>query len=258
MTPQAKSLRLSFLSLALTLSAPLFVNAQSSSEFSPELLAPAPQGKAWEPAWGFWSKAPPASWQQTHWSFVNQAKKGGVDVLFLGDSITKGWAGAGKEIWARNYQPLKALNIGIGGDTTRQTLWRIDHDALEGIQPKVVVLMIGVNNIFTGTGTDEEIARGVNEIVKQIHARRPAAKILLTGILPLGNQGQSEKAARINRLLAANQPSFVRFLDLTATFQQADGTVVHEYYSPDLIHLAEPGYATWDKAMRPMLIGMLR
>lgn len=253
-----KFLRSSLLSLALALSAPFMVNAQSSGEFAPELLAAAPYGKAWEPAWGFWPKATPDAWQQTHWGFVNKAKKGGVEILFLGDSITKGWAEAGKEIWERNYQPLKALNIGIGGDTTRQTLWRLKHEALEGIQPKVVVLMIGVNNIFTGTGTDAEIARGVDEVVKQIHARLPAARILLTSILPLGNQGQSEKASRVNRLLAGIQQSYVRFLDLTATFQDAEGKVIAEYYRPDLVHLAQPGYAAWDKVMHPVLIGMLR
>lgn len=242
--------------LALVL--PLFAHAQPAGGFDPKTLVQAPQGKSWEPAWGFWPKAPPASWQQTHWGFVNQAKKGGVDVLFLGDSITKGWAGSGKEIWAQNYQPLKALNIGIGGDTTRQTLWRIENEALEGIQPKVVVLMIGVNNIFTGTGSDEEIARGVDEIIKQIHAKRPAAKILLTSILPLGNEGQSARASRINQLVSAKPPTFVRILDLTGIFQGADGKVIAELYRPDLVHLEKPGYAAWDKAMRPVLTEMLR
>lgn len=247
-----------FLLLAFVAAVPMAVHAQPAGGFDPKTLAQAPHGKPWEPAWGFWSAAPPSSWQQTHWGFVNQAKKGGVDVLFLGDSITKGWSGAGKEIWAQAYQPLKALNIGIGGDTTRQILWRLENDALEGIQPKVVVLMIGVNNIFTGTGNDEEIAQGVGEIIKQIHARRPAAKILLTGILPLGNEGQAARALRINGLISAKLPSFVRFLDLTKTFRGPDDKVVAEFYGSDKVHLAQPGYAAWDKFMRPVLTEMLR
>ncbi|HSI09362.1 MAG TPA: GDSL-type esterase/lipase family protein [Rariglobus sp.] len=253
-----KSRFISLSLLASVLLAPLAIQAQPSGGFDPKMLAQAPQGKPWEPAWGFWPKATPEAWQQTHWGFVNQAKKGGVDVLFLGDSITKGWAGAGKEIWAHTYQPLKALNIGIGGDTTRQTLWRLDNQALEGIQPKVVVLMIGVNNIFTGTGNDEEIARGIGEIITQIHAKRPAAKILLAGILPLGNEGQSARASKINGLVSAKLPSYVRFLDLTKTFRGADGKVVAEFYTADLVHLAPPGYAAWDKAMHPVLTEMLR
>ena len=253
-----KSLCTVVAALAFVLSAPLAVQAQPAGGFDPKTLAQAPQGKPWEPAWGFWPKATPESWQQTHWGFVSKAKQGGVDVLFLGDSITKGWAGAGKEIWAQTYQPLKALNIGIGGDTTRQTLWRLENQALEGIQPKVVVLMIGVNNIFTGTGNDEEIAKGIDEVVKQIHAKRPAAKILLVGILPLGNEGQSARAAKINGLVTANLPPYVRSLDLTGSFKGADGKVITELYTADLVHLAPPGYAAWDKAMRPVLTEMLR
>lgn len=242
---------------ALTLVATC-THAQSPGNFPPETLAAAPAGKPWEAAWGFWPKAAPEAWQQTHWGFVNQAKKGNVDVLFLGDSITKGWSGAGKEIWMQNYQPLKALNIGIGGDTTRQVLWRLENGALDGVQPKVVVLMIGVNNIFTGTGTDEEIARGINEIIARIHAQRPAAKILLAGILPLGNVDQSARALNINRLVSAKTPAFVRYLDLTGVFRGADGQVVAELYSNDRVHLAKPGYEAWDKAMRPVLSELLR
>lgn len=258
MTSKLITRHVSLALLALVLAAPMSMQAQPVSSFPPETLAQAPQGKPWEPAWGFWPKATPESWQQTHWGFVKKAKQGGVDVLFLGDSITKGWAGAGKEIWAEHYQPLKALNIGIGGDTTRQTLWRLENEALAGTEPKVVVLMIGVNNIFTGTGTDEEIARGIGEIITRIHAKRPSAKILVASILPLGNEGQSARAARINQLVATNLPSFARHLDLTGTFQGADGKVVAEYYTADLVHLAQPGYAAWDKALRPVLTEMLR
>lgn len=232
--------------------------AHAQTNFAPELLAQAPQGKPWEPAWGFWPKATPESWQQTHWGFVSQAKKGGFDVVFLGDSITKGWAGAGKEIWARNYQPLKALNIGIGGDTTRQTLWRLDHEALAALKPKVVVLMIGVNNIFTATGNDEEIARGVEEIIKQLHTRLPATKVLLLSILPLGNQGQSARASKINHLISSFQSATVQFVDLTPSFIGADGRAAPELYTADLVHLSPAGYEAFDKQLHPALVKLLR
>ena len=141
----------------------LSVSVRAQEEPQPE--GPAPAGKPWEPAWGFWPKAPTA-WFPTHWGLVKKAQSGKVDILFLGDSITKGWSGAGKDIWDQKYAPLQALNVGIGGDTTRQTLWRLDHKTLEGLQPRLVVLMIGVNNIFTNTGTDEEIAQGIEATVK--------------------------------------------------------------------------------------------
>lgn len=218
---------------------------------------PAPKGKPWEPAWGFWKDAP-TSWLPTHRGFVKKAQKGGFDVLFLGDSITNGWSGAGKTIFAEHYEPLKALNIGIGGDTTRQTLWRIDHDALSGIEPKVVVLMIGVNNIFTGTGNDEEIARGIEEVTKQILAKRPKSKILLQSILPQGNKANTERSKNINAMIAKLANEQIRYLDLTSTFQDADGNLNESLYRNDKVHLSTEGYAAWDAVLRPVLLEMLK
>src|SRR5207245_762612 len=92
-----------------------------------------------------------------HKAFLEIAKKGDVDVLFIGDSITQGWEGAGKEAWKKNFAPLKAANFGIGGDQTGHVLWRLtEGKELEGISPKVAVVMIGTNN--TGGHKAEDIA----------------------------------------------------------------------------------------------------
>jgi lysophospholipase L1-like esterase len=218
---------------------------------------PAPAGKPWEPAWGYWSGAPTA-WQPTHMGFVRKAQQGGVDVLFLGDSITKGWAGAGKEVWEKNYAPLKALNIGIGGDTTRQTLWRLDHKAMDGIQPRVVVLMIGVNNIFTNTGTDEEIVQGIEAAVRKIQSLSPSSKILLLGVLPVGNEAQAARIQNINAQAAKLVGPGVTFLDMGAQFRDAGGKVDATLYTPDLVHLATPGYERWSETMRSTLEEVLK
>lgn len=250
------NLRTSMIASALAFSCVAY--AQPASSFPSEMLAAAPKGKPWEPAWGFWPKATPESWQQTHWGFVREARKGGIDVLFIGDSITKGWAGAGKDIWEKNYRPLKSLNIGIGGDTTRQTLWRIEHEALAELNPRVVVLMIGVNNIFTGAGDDGEIAQGIGAVVKELRRRLARAKILLVGILPLGDPRQSERISRINRALADWQPESLHFLDPSSAFTGADGKVRPELYTADLVHLAPAGYEAWDKVMYPVLVDLLK
>src|SRR5262245_6664595 len=82
-----------------------------------------------------------------HKQFLEIVKKGDADVIFLGDSITQGWEGAGKKAWADNFAPLKAVNLGIGGDQTGHVLWRItEGKELEPIKPKVAVMMIGTNN----------------------------------------------------------------------------------------------------------------
>src|SRR5919199_5547543 len=88
------------------------------------------------------------NWVKRHEGFVERARKGDVDVLFLGDSITHDWEGRGKEAWKERFEPLKAANFGIGGDRTQHVLWRITKGKeLEGIHPKVVTLMIGTNNM---------------------------------------------------------------------------------------------------------------
>src|SRR5437667_10681034 len=132
--------------------------------------------------------------EERHKKFVEIAKRGGVDVLFLGDSITDAWGGegrgkaAGTKIFEEEFVPLKAANFGIGGDRTQHVLWRLQTGELDGIQPKVVMLMIGTNNSNTNAktkvedNTAEEIAAGVTAIVKEIHKRSPQTKVLLLRI----------------------------------------------------------------------------
>src|SRR5581483_7232139 len=112
-------------------------------------------------------KKPDAGWMKRHEGFVDIAKKGGVNVLLLGDSITDAWRGkAAQETWDKVFAPRKSANFGIGGDRTQHVLWRIQNGELDGITPKVAMLMIGTNN--TGNDSAEQIAEGITAIVKQI------------------------------------------------------------------------------------------
>ncbi|MEI6467441.1 MAG: GDSL-type esterase/lipase family protein, partial [Verrucomicrobiota bacterium] len=90
------------------------------------------------------------NWVKRHDGFVQIAKQGGVDVLFVGDSITDGWRrlerGGGKATWDREFAPLKSANFGISGDRTQHVLWRLENGELDGFKPKAIVLMIGTNN----------------------------------------------------------------------------------------------------------------
>ena len=69
---------------------------------------------------------------------------------------------------AKRFKPLGAGDYGIGGDSTRQVLWRLGHGLVDGLAPKLVVLKIGTNNLYGdhNAGTDEEIARGIKTVVK--------------------------------------------------------------------------------------------
>src|SRR5581483_9914023 len=103
-------------------------------------------------------------WVRRQESINANVQKGGAQLLFIGDSITQGWEGAGKEVWQRSYGNRHAVNLGIGGDQTQHVLWRLDHGNVDGIHPKLAVLMIGTNN-SGGPNTAEEIGEGISQIV---------------------------------------------------------------------------------------------
>ena len=218
---------------------------------------------------------PNASFMKNHEKFVEQAKKGGIDVLFLGDSITAGWAGNGKDVWKERYEKLNAANFGIGGDRTQHVLWRIENGELDGaIKPKVIVLMIGTNN--TGSDDAERIAEGVTKIVKTAQAKT-GAKILLLGVFPRGitekqaeeskdpkkianakqTPMQREKITRINEIISKlDDGKTVRYLDIKDKFLAPDDTLSPDIM-PDYLHLTKPGYVLWADAIDPLLKEMM-
>ena len=109
------------------------------------------------------------AWMEVHNSFRVLAKKGHIDLLFLGDSITQMWNE--NSVWRRFYGPRHAANFGIGGDRTQNVLWRIQNGELDGIEPKVAVLMIGTNNLYSDT--PDEIALGITSIVTELRRASP-------------------------------------------------------------------------------------
>jgi lysophospholipase L1-like esterase len=113
-----------------------------------------------------------------------EQSKGNIDLLFIGDSITACWEDSGKDVWKRYYGGRNAVNMGVSGDRIQHTLWRLDNGQLDGISPKLAVLMIGTNN--SARNTSEEIAEGVGAIVKIIRRKLPETKLLLHGIFPRG------------------------------------------------------------------------
>lgn len=213
-----------------------------------------------------------AWWQKLHHSFVERAKAGDVQVLFLGDSITHGWAGNGKQVWKERFEPLKAANFGIGGDRTQHVLWRItEGKELEGIHPKAVVLMIGTNNMG-GTNpnraggvkdgnTPEQIAEGVAAIVHAIREQRPQTKILLLAIFPRGEKPDTPIRAKVrdvNRRIAhLDDGQHVRYLDIGPRFLDPSGNL-HGDIMYDYLHLTRRGYQMWADAIQPTLEELLR
>jgi lysophospholipase L1-like esterase len=207
-------------------------------------------------------------WLARHEGFAARAKKGDVDVVFLGDSITHGWEGGGKAVWKKHFEPLKAVNFGIGGDQTGHVLWRITRGKeLEGINPKAFVLMIGTNNMganregaIRGGDSAAHIAEGIEAIVKELRRQKPDAQVLVLGIFPRAASAEAPARAKIkevNKQIAKlADGKKILYLDIGARFLDKDGAL-HKEIMPDYLHLTPRGYEVWAEAIEPTLKKML-
>ncbi|VTS04414.1 platelet-activating factor acetylhydrolase IB subunit [Tuwongella immobilis] len=206
------------------------------------------------------------NWMKRHEKFVSIAEKGGVELLFLGDSITDAWGGEGHgngpgaKIFTEEFLPMKAANFGIGGDRTQHVLWRLQNGELKNIQPKVVMLMIGTNNSNGKDNTAEEIADGVKLIVEELKKNSSKTKVLLLGIFPRGAKPnpQREKLAAVNAIISKldDGGKTVKYLDIGSKFLEADGTLTKEVM-PDFLHLSPKGYRIWADAVKSEITALL-
>lgn len=207
----------------------------------------------------------------TNTHFSQLAQKGQVgQVLFLGDSITQLWSfpkdhkwPGGLEVWQKTFAPLKATNFGISGDTTGNLLWRITAGKqLDNIHPKVVVLLIGTNNLHrTGKpDTPAQVAEGVKTIVATIKAKLPETKLVLMGVLPRGWKADSpyrSKVKLINQELAKlNDGKSGFYLDITDKLLNPDGSTSVDVLRDEL-HLSPKGYQILADELLPLVRRLL-
>ena len=190
---------------------------------------------------------------------LRRAREAGpADVVFLGDSITQGWEGAGKAVWERDVAPLGAVNLGVSGDRTEHVLWRLQEAPITRLQPRAVVVMIGTNNLGHGSSNAEQTLAGVHAVLAKVREQAPQAEILLLEIFPRGERINAMRGdiAQINQALRAHPPQGVRTLALGDRWVQADGTISKEVM-PDLLHLSPLGYEQWAQGMLPALRELL-
>jgi lysophospholipase L1-like esterase len=200
-----------------------------------------------------------AYYTQLHQSFLQRAQQGNIDLLFLGDSITDWWRTTGAPVWKKNYEPLRAANFGIAGDTTESLLWRIrEGKELQGFKAKVIVLLIGTNNLIWGPA--DQIPIGTAVIVQTIRKEQPQAHVLVLGVFPRGASRNDPFRSVIrgmnpvtHRLVAGPN---VTFLDIGAAFVDPAGNTPVSVMA-DGLHPTLRGYGLWAKAMRPTLMRLL-
>ena len=198
---------------------------------------------------------------QRHQSFnkIVESQKGEVDLIFIGDSITQGWEGNGRGTWEYYYGDRRAVNLGIGGDRTQHVLWRLENGNIDGISPKLAVVMIGTNNSADDRNTAGEIVDGVQAVVGKLRSSLPDTKILLLGIFPRGSEfnNQRGKILQVNQVIRKlSDDSMVAWLDIGHHFIDADGRIPSTIM-PDALHLSPLGYELWAQAIEKRLARLL-
>lgn len=197
---------------------------------------------------------------ELHEQYVARAKQGDIDIVFLGDSITQIFVRDAMPLWKERYEPMKAVNFGIMGNVIQHVLWRVEHGELDGIKPKVVVLLIGTNN--SNRKESQPIVVGIKHLIDVIHEKCPNTKVLLLGIFPrdksTDTKNQKRIIAEVNPELAKlDNGKSIRFLDLTQKFLNADGSLNADLFF-DRLHPSPAGYKVWADGMRPLLDEMLK
>jgi len=195
-----------------------------------------------------------------HQGFVDIAKKGNIDLLFVGDSITdwfywprgNGEATGGK-VWEANFAPLKPANFAIAGDTTQGVLWRVQNGELEGFKAKLIVLMLGTNN--TASNPVGQIIDGDRLIVEEFKKQQPQAKVLVLGIFPRNNARAPEQTPVMNATIKAINTGLALLADNKQVFYKDIGDkflvsgIVPTEIMADGLHPTAKGYQIWADAI---------
>ena len=195
-----------------------------------------------------------------HGEYLERAKQGNLDVVFLGDSITMKWRDAPELFKSRYEEPHHAANFGIMGDVIQHVLWRVEHGELDQANAKVVVLLIGTNN--SKRHDADPIFVGIKHLIDVIHQRAPQSKVLLMAIFPREKTGdvpvQMDNIKQVDaKLPTLDDGKMTRVLNINDKFYDAAGKFRQELFA-DGLHLNPAGYEIWADAMQPLLDEMLK
>ena len=199
-----------------------------------------------------------------HAELLEKAKKGRIDIYFEGDSITRRWGATDyPELlanWKQSFFGWNAADFGWGADTIQNILWRLNNGELDGVHPKVIVLLAGTNNIGKEPGDDAKVAdvtRGVTELIRLCREKAPGAKIILMGIFPRNDGPVVPTINRINDHLAKlADGQTVRYLSINDRLADAQGKLF-DGMTMDQLHPTLKGYQIWAEALKPVLTELL-
>ena len=209
-----------------------------------------------------------ANSQIAHKQLIEKAKKGGIDIYFVGDSITRRWGATDPQYnellrnWTTNFFGWNAANFGWGADRIENILWRLENGELDSVNPRIIVILAGINNVGTDPGPPEKaayIAAGVRSIVDVCRQKAPAATIVVTAIFP-----RNDNMAVVPVINAANREIAktadgrkVRFLDINSKLADDNGKFFEGMMNADQLHPTVKAYQVWADALKPIFTEML-
>ena len=189
-------------------------------------------------------------------------------MFFVGDSITRRWGATDPqyrpllENWRTNFFGWNAANFGWGADRIENVLWRLQEGELDGVNPKVIVVLAGSNNVGTQPGdaeTVEDITRGLRALLDVCQAKAPNATVILTAIFPRNDSmAVIPTINQINRNLARMADGKrVRYLDINGKLADKEGRLFSGMMNPDQLHPTLATYQIWADALKPLLTELL-
>jgi lysophospholipase L1-like esterase len=205
-----------------------------------------------------------------HSQLLEKAKRGGIDIYFEGDSITRRWGATDyPELlanWKQNFFGWNAADFGWGADLTQNILWRLDNGEMDGVNPKIVVLLAGTNNVGNATPVDggaakvADVTRALQAILRIIQMKAPNATIVLTAIFPRNdNMAVMPVIDKINANLAKlADGKKIRVLNINSKLASPDGVLLEGMMNArDKLHPTVKGYQVWADALKPIFTELL-
>jgi lysophospholipase L1-like esterase len=204
-----------------------------------------------------------------HTQLLEKARKGGIDIYFEGDSITRRWGATDYPQllanWKENFFGWNAADFGWGADTIQNILWRLNNGELDGLNPKVIVLLAGTNNVGRTVppegdeGKVADITKGIKTLLDTMRAKAPNATIILTAIFPRNdNIAVMPTINKINQNISKfADGKRVRFLNINDKLADKNGKLFPGMMNSDGLHPAIPGYQVWADALKPLFTELL-
>lgn len=203
-----------------------------------------------------------------HEQLLAKTKQGHIDIYFEGDSIVRRWGATDYPEflanWKENFFGWNAADFGWGADRVENILWRLNNGELDGVNPKVIVLLAGTNNVGNVVAPDPDaraadITRGLSAVLDIFRAKAPNATIIVTAIFPRNdNPAVMPTIDKINSSLEKMADGQrVRFLNINSKLADANGKLYDGMMNPDKLHPALKGYQVWADALKPIFTELL-